>query len=643
MTRILVLILCAMMVLGSFAMVIYYGFASKEAADATPAASAVLFEKDQQMRVGLAYNSSAKATTALTASGGFSFGYIKSGKEYVELWQVADDTLSVACDFHLKGSGSSYSLGSESNATVGGYRICLKTSDKNCFSEIEKINEGLKDKSIFSSADDVPSGVDYYAYPGMIDGKYAIFVGDFAKTGSASSAMAPLKDAYPDAFVQSPRQDGVIAVSKDGRVLYCYASSQSPSTYFATRPNKNSETITYASNIYKGVFEFRRVTYNSESRMQIVNVLPLEPYVEGVLTYEISRSWPVEAQKAFAVTVRNYALTHLDAHKSYDFHVCTTTCCEVYKGCTKVNQTVIDCVAATKGLICLYDGDIMLQWYSSSVGGTTVDVSDAWGGRKYPYLESIVTPWEKYESHDNGSWTKQYSPSKLAQTLRDAGYSSIKGDVSSVVINSFSKNSTYVTSLTIKDTKGNQITLKTSDRIRIALGLYSANFVVGKAGSTVTVKDYGLKGYGDFETGLEEFPPIHIATGNGNRIITAASPLYAHTKDGKKLLDAAPSLWLRNTTSTNRFTSWVDGLTLPLTKKTRLLDFNQLDIVSKDRQIKLSGTSGNFVFVGRGWGHGVGASQYGYYDLAKMGYSWDEIIGFYYEYSNLVDYTTLVQ
>lgn len=39
---------------------------------------------------------------------------------------------------------------------------------------------------------------------------------------------------------------------------------------------------------------------------------------------------------------------------------------------------------------------------------------------------------------------------------------------------------------------------------------------------------------------------------------------------------------------------------------------------------------GAFIFEGRGWGHGVGMSQWGAYHMAQLGYKYDEIIAYYY-------------
>jgi peptidoglycan hydrolase-like amidase len=37
-----------------------------------------------------------------------------------------------------------------------------------------------------------------------------------------------------------------------------------------------------------------------------------------------------------------------------------------------------------------------------------------------------------------------------------------------------------------------------------------------------------------------------------------------------------------------------------------------------------------YAFIGGGFGHGVGLSQYGSYNLAKIGWSGEQILSFYY-------------
>lgn len=50
-----------------------------------------------------------------------------------------------------------------------------------------------------------------------------------------------------------------------------------------------------------------------------------------------------------------------------------------------------------------------------------------------------------------------------------------------------------------------------------------------------------------------------------------------------------------------------------------------------------SSSEGVFIFWGRGWGHGVGMSQWGAYHMAQMGYSYQEILNYYYDNVELMN------
>jgi stage II sporulation protein D len=49
-----------------------------------------------------------------------------------------------------------------------------------------------------------------------------------------------------------------------------------------------------------------------------------------------------------------------------------------------------------------------------------------------------------------------------------------------------------------------------------------------------------------------------------------------------------------------------------------------------DRELDDNGKVTEFVFTGRGWGHGVGMCQVGAYGLAKQGWSYEQILKAYY-------------
>ena len=67
-----------------------------------------------------------------------------------------------------------------------------------------------------------------------------------------------------------------------------------------------------------------------------------------------------------------------------------------------------------------------------------------------------------------------------------------------------------------------------------------------------------------------------------------------------------------------------------------------VEIVEEDgdvvRKVAYADDDDNFIFVGKGWGHGVGMSQYGARDLAEMGYNYQEILHAYFTDVDIVDW-----
>ena len=82
---------------------------------------------------------------------------------------------------------------------------------------------------------------------------------------------------------------------------------------------------------YYGGFRYERI---GGGDLTVVNILDLETYIKGVVPYEMSSSWPLEALKVQAVCARSYAYIniHSGKHTSYHFDVCNTTDCQAYYG-----------------------------------------------------------------------------------------------------------------------------------------------------------------------------------------------------------------------------------------------------------------------------------------------------------------------
>ncbi|MBR1683846.1 MAG: SpoIID/LytB domain-containing protein [Clostridia bacterium] len=111
--------------------------------------------------------------------------------------------------------------------------------------------------------------------------------------------------------------------------------------------------------------------------IQGVLTLPIETYLLGVLPYEMSDSFPLEALKAQAVCARTYAFSHLDPSKGYD--VVDTTNDQVYRGSGN-HPNCARAVRETAGVIGTRDGQPVMCYYSASNGGQTELPGNVWAG-----------------------------------------------------------------------------------------------------------------------------------------------------------------------------------------------------------------------------------------------------------------------
>ena len=108
--------------------------------------------------------------------------------------------------------------------------------------------------------------------------------------------------------------------------------------------------------------------------------LSVEDYLLGVVPYEMSDSFPLEALKAQAVCARTYALSHLNASRAYD--VVDTTNDQVFKGVDSSTKNAARAVQETAGIVGMYNGKLAECFYSASNGGQTELVENVWSGKK---------------------------------------------------------------------------------------------------------------------------------------------------------------------------------------------------------------------------------------------------------------------
>ena len=124
--------------------------------------------------------------------------------------------------------------------------------------------------------------------------------------------------------------------------------------------------------------------------------IQIEEYLYGVVAYEMSDSFPIEALKAQAVAARTYAMQRKWAAGARDYDLVDTTADQVFKGYDAAYTHVVQAVDETRGVVCAYGGGFATCYYTASNGGQTALPSQIWGKDAVgdAYLAMVDDPYD---------------------------------------------------------------------------------------------------------------------------------------------------------------------------------------------------------------------------------------------------------
>ncbi|MGB3239076.1 MAG: SpoIID/LytB domain-containing protein [Geitlerinemataceae cyanobacterium] len=139
-------------------------------------------------------------------------------------------------------------------------------------------------------------------------------------------------------------------------------------------------------------------TYGGSMRLQpnaygdytLINDVPLETYLRGVVPHEIGGGAPYEAVKAQAILARTYALRNLRRFAADNYQLCADVNCQVYEGLDGTNPDADAAIAQTAGQVLVYENELVDALYSSTTGGITATYKDIWEGVDRPYLTAKI-------------------------------------------------------------------------------------------------------------------------------------------------------------------------------------------------------------------------------------------------------------
>lgn len=153
--------------------------------------------------------------------------------------------------------------------------------------------------------------------------------------------------------------------------------------------------------------------------MAVVNELPLEEYLVGVVRAEGDERWPLETLRALAIVARTYAAHHRRLGAGKPYHLVASTAHQQYAGRVPLSSPVWQAVEETQGRVLLLDGEVFPAFYHTESGGYTEDPRTVFAAPNMPRLKPVVCRFSVGSPHY--SWNLDLLVTDLAERLRRSG------------------------------------------------------------------------------------------------------------------------------------------------------------------------------------------------------------------------------
>lgn len=252
----------------------------------------------------------------------------------------------------------------------------------------------------------------------LLDGVPAVRLGGgrsgvlFRDAGNGKNIAMLTQNEQWDAVRFSEKAQLRVAMP-DGRV-----SRDHPDGIFAEGPG--GEPVTVDGRAYRGkVYVFSL----PDGNLRVINEVSMEQYLRSVVPAEIGPLGDSfdEALKAQAVASRSFALARLrQQSRNPQFDLTADTGDQVYQGIERESPAADRAVAATRGQVLVWRGQVVSAYYHSTCGGRTASPEEVWGedfARTAPFLRSVAD-----RDFDRGSrwldWQVKWTRRELLDILK---------------------------------------------------------------------------------------------------------------------------------------------------------------------------------------------------------------------------------
>ncbi len=178
------------------------------------------------------------------------------------------------------------------------------------------------------------------------------------------------------------------------------------------------------------------------SNNEMIEEVPLEEYIIGVVASEMPASYEMEALKAQALTARTYLVRQMidgnDLNLPEGADVTDTVMHQVYKNDDELKETwgndyewkisrVRKAALETEGQIITYEEEPITATFFSTSNGYTENSEEYWEN-EIPYLRSVESPWDKDSPRYEGD--RQMTVNEFEQEL---GVQLADGEVGKII------------------------------------------------------------------------------------------------------------------------------------------------------------------------------------------------------------------
>ena len=223
-------------------------------------------------------------------------------------------------------------------------------------------------------------------------------------------------------------------------------------------------------------------------RLMVINRLPLERYLVGALTSEVSSTWPLEALKAHAVVSRTMVAHRIWLRKDQPYDVTADTSTHLYYGVLAERPNTRLAVQQTRGQVLSWENELFSATFHANCGGYTESAAELWQMTKpLPPLEGVKDPYCRGLKHY--TWQEEMPVPVLVGLLKNDGDKI--GTVTAVQVVERNR-SNRVRSIHLTGTAGDVVLSGKKFRDLIGVNrLRSLNFTVSMTDQNLIFKGFG--------------------------------------------------------------------------------------------------------------------------------------------------------